>query len=142
MITSTSNAKVKRLVNLRKKRRARDAEGVFLTEGLRMFQEVQESELKELYVTERFYEKEKKLVDEKCRAGRCGIEVFSETVMEYVSDTRHPQGVLCVVRQRNGPYTMLSPRTDLEIRFAANSSTTLTTDFTMPITVDSGIFPF
>ena len=102
MITSTSNAKVKRLVNLRKKRRARDAEGVFLTEGLRMFQEVQESELKELYVTERFYEKEKKLVDEKCRAGRCGIEVFSETVMEYVSDTRHPQGVLCVVRQRNG----------------------------------------
>lgn len=40
MITSTSNAKVKRLVNLRKKRKARDTEKVFLTEGLRMFEEV------------------------------------------------------------------------------------------------------
>ena len=32
MITSTSNAKVKRLVNLRKKMKARDTEKVFLTE--------------------------------------------------------------------------------------------------------------
>ena len=40
MITSTSNARVKRLVNLRKKRKARDEEGVFLVEGIRMFREV------------------------------------------------------------------------------------------------------
>lgn len=100
MITSTSNAKVKRLVNLRKKRRARDGEGVFLTEGLRMFQEVPEGELLELYVTERFYNKEKKFVDDKCRESICRPELLSETVMEYVSDTQHPQGVLCVARQR------------------------------------------
>ena len=37
MITSTSNARVKRLVNLRKKRKARDEERVFLVEGFRMF---------------------------------------------------------------------------------------------------------
>lgn len=102
MITSTSNAKVKRLVNLRRKRRARDDEGVFLTEGLRMFQEVPEGKLLELYVTERFYKKEKKLVDEKCSKNRCRSELLSESVMEYVSDTQHPQGVLCVVRQRSG----------------------------------------
>lgn len=102
MITSTSNAKVKRLVNLRRKRRARDDEGVFLTEGLRMFQEVPEGKLLELYVTERFYKKEKKLVDEKCSKNRCRSELLSESVMEYVSDTQHPQGVLCIVRQRNG----------------------------------------
>ena len=59
MITSTSNAKVKRLVNLRKKRKARDTEKVFLTEGLRMFEEVPEDRLLEIYVTEHFYKKEK-----------------------------------------------------------------------------------
>ena len=63
MITSTSNAKVKRLVNLRKKRKARDTEKVFLTEGLRMFEEVPEDRLLEIYVTEHFYKKEKALVD-------------------------------------------------------------------------------
>ena len=65
MITSTSNAKVKRLVNLRKKRKARDTEKVFLTEGLRMFEEVPEDRLLEIYVTEHFYKKEKALVDAK-----------------------------------------------------------------------------
>ena len=35
MITSTSNAKVKRLVNLKKKKKLRDEEGVFLVEGIR-----------------------------------------------------------------------------------------------------------
>ncbi len=100
MVTSTSNAKVKRLVSLRKKRRARDEEGVFLTEGLRMLQEVPKEELLEMYATEGFYEKERALVEEKCRESQCRFELFSETVMEYVSDTQHPQGALCVVRQR------------------------------------------
>ena len=38
MITSTANNTVRRLVGLRKKRRSRDEEGVFLVEGLRMFE--------------------------------------------------------------------------------------------------------
>ena len=33
VITSTANGKVKRLVNLVKKRKVRDQEGVFVTEG-------------------------------------------------------------------------------------------------------------
>ena len=100
MITSTSNAKIKRLVSLRKKRRARDEEGVFLTEGLRMLQEVPEGELLELYVTDRFYEKERTLVEAKSSKSQCRFELLSETVMEYVSDTQHPQGALCVAQQR------------------------------------------
>lgn len=100
MITSISNTKVKRLVNLRKKRKARDEEGVFLIEGLRMLQEVPEGELLELYVTEKFYEKEQALVKAKHGKSRCRFELFSEAVMEYVSDTQHPQGALCVARQR------------------------------------------
>ena len=45
MITSTSNAKVKRLVNLKKKRKLRDSEKVFLVEGIRMFREVPEEKV-------------------------------------------------------------------------------------------------
>ena len=101
MITSTSNAKVKRLVNLRKKRKARDTEKVFLTEGLRMFEEVPEDRLLEIYVTEHFYKKEKALVDAKHKKSGCQMEVLTDTVMNLVSDTKTPQGVLCVVTQEN-----------------------------------------
>ena len=49
MITSTSNAKVKRLVNLKKKKKLRDEEGVFLVEeGIRMFREVPKDRLVEV----------------------------------------------------------------------------------------------
>ena len=52
MITSTSNAKVKRLVNLKKKKKLRDEEGVFLVEGIRMFREVPKDRLVEVYASE------------------------------------------------------------------------------------------
>ena len=40
MITSTSNPQVKHLLQLQKKSKARNEEGVFVVEGLRMFVEV------------------------------------------------------------------------------------------------------
>ena len=49
MITSTSNAKVKRLVNLKKKKKLRDEEGVFLVEGIRMFREVPKDRWKSMH---------------------------------------------------------------------------------------------
>ena len=57
MITSTSNGKVKYLVNLRKKKKLRDGEGLFLTEGIRMFKEVPADRLKEVYMSDSFYKK-------------------------------------------------------------------------------------
>ena len=48
MITSTSNIKIKRLVSLKRKRKLRDAEKVFLVEGLRMFREVPDGALLEV----------------------------------------------------------------------------------------------
>ena len=56
MITSTSNAKVKRLVNLKKKKKLRDEEGVFLVEGIRMFREVPKDRLVEVYASEEFWQ--------------------------------------------------------------------------------------
>lgn len=99
MITSTSNARVKRLVNLRKKRRVRDEEGVFLVEGIRMFREVPMDKLQEVYVSESFYKKEKETVERVLSAGGVRPELVSDTVFAYVSDTKTPQGILCVVKQ-------------------------------------------
>ena len=64
MITSTSNAKVKRLVNLKKKKKLRDEEGVFLVEGIRMFREVPKDRLVEVYASEEFWNRERKAVEQ------------------------------------------------------------------------------
>lgn len=99
MITSTSNVKVKRLVTLRKKRKARDEEGVFWVEGLRLFCEVPTEIIKEVYVSESFCQKEHKILDGVRNDSRVRAEVLSDHVYSYVSDTKNPQGVLCVVGQ-------------------------------------------
>lgn len=114
MITSTSNARIKRLVTLKKKRKARDEEGVFLTEGIRMFREVPKGWLKELYVSESFWEKDGELVKEQVKRHGISFEVLSDRVYEYVSDTKTPQGVLCVIGQQREmcPEDLLKPGQD------------------------------
>lgn len=99
MITSTSNQRIKHLVNLKKKRKARDEEKVFLVEGIRMFREVPAWKLREVYVTETFYHREKQVVDRVLEGSHITLEILSDTVFSYVSDTKSPQGILCVVEQ-------------------------------------------
>ena len=101
MITSTSNARIKRLVNLKKKRKLRDEEGVFLVEGIRMFREVPLDKLKEVYVSESFYKKEKDTVKEVLKDSKIRVEELTDTVFSHASDTKTPQGILCVVEQMN-----------------------------------------
>ena len=97
MITSTSNAKVKRLASLQKKKKLRDSEQVFLVEGIRMFREVPEDMLLEIYTTQAFMEKERKIIEEKAAASGITAELLSDSVFGHVSDTKTPQGILCVV---------------------------------------------
>lgn len=95
IITSTSNPRMKEIIQLRKKSRMRTKTGTFLVEGLRMIREVPAERLVQLYVTEEFYKKhrEEPIFDaEKMFA--------SPQVFEYISDTKTPQGILAVVRQR------------------------------------------
>ncbi len=94
MITSTSNARVKDLIQLQKKAKERNERDVFVTEGPKMFREIPPERLLETFVSESFYRKEKDLFE----SGR-PVTVLSDRVFECVSDTRTPQGVLCVVRQ-------------------------------------------
>lgn len=52
MITSIANQRIKRLIQLQEKSRARNREGVFVAEGLKMFEEAPMDSLKEVYVQE------------------------------------------------------------------------------------------
>lgn len=99
-ITSISNPKIKRLVALGRKKKARDEEHVFLTEGIRMFREIPADLLKELYVSESFFNKEQEMTNAMALRSRIIPEIVSDNVFSHISDTQSPQGVLCVARRR------------------------------------------
>jgi TrmH family RNA methyltransferase len=96
MITSTTNNKVKRLVALRDKSKARREDGVFIVEGAKMFCEAPRLWVKEVYVSESFMNK----CDDKLKGMIEGArhEVFSDEVFRKVSDTQTPQGILSVLK--------------------------------------------
>lgn len=95
MITSTSNQRIREIVQLQKKSKARNTEGVFIVEGIRMIREVPSEKVVGLYVTEEFYKNHKQELPGK----NLKIEFVTPTVFSYISDTRTPQGVLAIVRQ-------------------------------------------
>lgn len=116
MITSVTNQKVKRVVQLNKKSSQRRKEGVFVAEGIKMFLEAPKEWIEEVYVSEGFWEELERQTDSNCGstealkedAGKklknCKYEVVSTEVFEKMSDTQTPQGILCVLRQAH--YTL------------------------------------
>lgn len=94
MITSTSNPQVKNLQQLAKKARARNEQDVFLVEGMKMFQEAPAEKIQKIYVS-------KSLFEEKGQAFLKGLEyeILEDHVFSAASDTKTPQGILCVVKQ-------------------------------------------
>ena len=99
MITSTGNARVKQLVTWQKKRKARDEEGVYIVEGIRMYREAPRAQVREVYVSEQFYSR----YGEKLGLSAWGrqLEILSDHVFSHVSDTKTPQGILLVMEQRS-----------------------------------------
>ena len=95
MISSTSNPQVKRLLQLQKKSKARNEEKVFIVEGIRMFSEVPRDRVEKVYISESLYNKKKEELD----LQNLPYEVLSDSVFQHVSDTKTPQGILCVVKQ-------------------------------------------
>lgn len=95
MITAVSNQRVKNLSNLIQKSKARKEQDVFITEGVKMFQEADIAKIKEVYVSESFY---KKGVERK-KFEQCNFEILSDDLFKKVSDTQTPQGILCVMEQ-------------------------------------------
>lgn len=103
MITSVTNQKVKRIVQLNKKSGQRKKEDVFVAEGIKMFQEAPEEIIEEIYVAQSLLNTERKqelqqmnILD---KLDRCGYDAVSDEVFGKMSDTQTPQGILCVIRQ-------------------------------------------
>ena len=92
--TNTTNSKVKRLVALAQKAKARREEDVFIVEGPRMFQEAPKDWIKEVYVSASFLAKNDKVLLENIRYEVVSDEVFNKTIDEIVealySLSRHP----------------------------------------------------
>lgn len=95
MITAASNKKVKNLINLIQKTKARREQDVFITEGIKMFLEADKEKMKEIYVSETFYEKG--IAREQIE--QYSYEILSDDLFKKISDTQTPQGILCVMKQ-------------------------------------------
>ena len=91
-ITSASNSRVKRLTALRRKAKQRREEGAFILEGERLYRDTPGEFISEIYVTEAFLQD---------RLGGKAPEhctILTPEIMQKVSDTETPQGVLCVAK--------------------------------------------
>lgn len=95
MITSTSNQQIKNVIKLCQKSKARREQDVFVVEGEKMFSEVPQNMLQQVYVSETYYNRKKLDLEQ------LGIpfEIVSDSVFKAISDTVTPQGILCVVKQ-------------------------------------------
>ena len=98
MITSISNAQVKQVCAYVQKAKERRQDGIFVVEGPRMFEEAPAEWIYKVYVTESFCEKHKS-DDIYSKLKEIGYETVSDEVLVKMSDTKTPQGILCLVRQ-------------------------------------------
>lgn len=95
MITSSANGKVKQVMNLIKKAKARNERGLFVAEGLRIFKEIPREQIDSIFVSESFLKEEER----KHLIGGMKYEVLTDEVFQVMSDTKTPQGILALVKQ-------------------------------------------
>lgn len=95
MITSVANKQVKNIIQLIKKTKERQAQHVFVAEGIRLFEEIPKELIQDVYAAESFFNKKEHT--EKLRGIQ--YETVSDAVFERMSDTKTPQGILCTARQ-------------------------------------------
>lgn len=98
MITSANNPLVKRIRSLQAKRRAREDEGVFVIEGLRLAREAVEASLPAELVlhTDHLDERGRAIVNALARLG-ARVEITSSEVMRACSSAETPPGLLAVL---------------------------------------------
>ena len=98
MITSTSNSQIKNITALLRKSSERKKQGLYVVEGVRMFQEIPRDRLQGIYATEDFVKNNGGLLK------KHKYELVSDRVFEQMSDTKTPQGILAIVRKNE--YTL------------------------------------
>lgn len=97
MITSTANKQVKSICNLIKSAKDRRENRVFIVEGRKMFMEAPKDWIKNVYASESFYN-ENRNSDIGAKLKENNAELVTDEVFAKMSDTKTPQGVLCVLK--------------------------------------------
>ncbi len=96
MITSTSNPVVKQIAGLQARAKARQESGLFVAEGAKLVEELPESQKIRVFASESYLQNEKN----KKFAEKVGAEPIPDIVFQRMSDTKSPQGILALARQR------------------------------------------
>jgi TrmH family RNA methyltransferase len=98
VISSLSNAQVKNLTLLQKKSKARDEQGIYVVEGLKMFEEAKAAGLlRKAYSSESFYQEI--LLERPGFFDDLEYELLTDSIFKDVSDTLTPQGILGTVEK-------------------------------------------
>jgi len=106
MISSASNPKIKHVSQLISSKKERSISNTYVIEGTKMFLEAPIDEIKEVYISENFYERlyggdEYKLSELMheifLRLKQTGYEIVTDELFKKMSDTVTPQGILCVM---------------------------------------------
>ena len=99
MITSHANKGIKEVIQLIQKAKERKEKKLFVVEGIKMFLEAPADRIERVYAAESFARQMPAACQEKL-AGLAGCyELVADDVFRKMSDTKTPQGILCVVRQ-------------------------------------------
>lgn len=97
MITSSSNRSVRDVMQFNQKAKARNKQGVFVAEGIKMFEEAPVDRIQKVYIAQRAEAEIRDKYGKKLE--RVGCEIVTDEVFAKMADTKTPQGILCVLRQ-------------------------------------------
>lgn len=98
MISSASNPQIKMIVQLMNRPARRREQDMFVIEGEKLFLELPQNQLVKAYVSESFYHSTKgqELLGAR---GVEDVEILADSLFAHISDTKTPQGILCLARQ-------------------------------------------
>jgi len=97
IITSSNNPQIKNLALLQKKAKARNEQGLFVVEGIKMFEEARsEGLLMKAYMSESFFNEKQKAPE---FFDGLTYEVISDSLFNQITDTKTPQGIMGTVKK-------------------------------------------
>ena len=104
MITSTQNPRIQWVRRLQGKSKHRQVENAFVIEGVRLIEEAQSANwgFRYIFFSETLGDRGKKLVDQ-FPGSETKLEHVSAKVMQAISDTKNPQGILAVLEMKSLP---------------------------------------
>ncbi len=100
MITSHANKSVKEVMQLVQKAKARKERELFVVEGVKMFLEAPVERIEQVYISENFAKQMTDICQKKLDMLSFSYEVVTDDIFRKMSDTKTPQGILCVLKQQ------------------------------------------